>query len=205
MSRSILSFVSAALLILGTAATAPAASPPSGTISCVVTGDDDRPNGNWRVRFSPAISSTPSPGRMKVMTYMRGTCDAAGVVGGKAPITNVQAHLLGKLAAGTTCATLTSSPVFEKLRLKITWQTLGTDGRLRTVAKTSATFVDVEWDDGLGGLVFASAALKGGFAGSTSTLKIAFDAPEAFATVCDTGAIDGSAYGGGGDSTLTIP
>jgi hypothetical protein len=182
------------------------AAPPTGTINCVVTGDTDRPNGNWRLRFLPPISSTPSPNRMQMFTFMKGTCDNSGVTGGKAPITNVEAHLSGKLAEGTTCGTLTSAPVFEKLQLKVRWQSPNGTGRLRTIATSSARFVDADWDDGVEGLVFLSAPLKGAFAGSTATVTLTIDQPEILDPngICQNAEIDGTAYGDDGGSSIAI-
>lgn len=191
-------------IVLGTATGAVAASLPSGAINCVVSGDTDQPNGKWRLRFSPAISSVPSPNRMSVSTTMKGTCDNAGVSGGKAPITNVQAYLVGKLAAGTTCATLTSAPVFERLKLKIKWQTVDGSGRVRSVATTSARFVDADWDAGLEGLVLTSTPLKGAFGGSTATVTLTIDHPEVFGAVCQNAEIDGTTYGADGESSIAI-
>lgn len=202
MIGSRLALVAALAMLATTAVGAMAASLPSGTINCTVSGAVDKPNGNWRLRFQPPISSVPSPNRILVSTFMRGTCDNSGVSGGKAPITNVLAHLVGKLAAGSTCASLTSAPVFERLQLKIKWQTLDGSGRLRTVANTSVRFVDADWDDGAEGLVFLSAPLKGGFAGSTSTVTLTIDQPEIL-TMCP--GIDGIAYGDDGESSITIP
>jgi hypothetical protein len=207
MSRSIVVSLTALALVLGITASVLAASPPSGTVTCTVTGDDDRPNGNWRLRFSPWLSADPSARRVRVSTYMRGTCDGSGVVGANAPITAVEAHLVGKLEAGSSCATFTTAPVFTKLALKIAWKTLGTDSRLHTVAKTSAAFIDANWDDGLGGLVLASAPLRGAFGGSTATVKISIDQPASFGADCENLhlVIDGAAYGADGESSLTIP
>jgi hypothetical protein len=207
MSRSSLVFIAALAVLLGPTAAAVAASLPSGTIGCTVVGDIDKPSGTFRLRFRPPISATPSTGRIRVTTYMKGTCDNSGVTGGKAPITEVRAHLVGSLKAGTSCATLTTAPVFTKLRLQIKWATVGSDNRLRTVAKSSVNFVDADWDADLEGLVLTSAPIKGAFGGSTSTVRISIDMPELFGDICQNpnAAIDGAEYGIDGNSSITIP
>ena len=135
---------------------------------------------------------------------MQGTCDNSGVSGGKAPITNVHAHLVGSLAAPhTSCDAFTSAPVFDRMKLKIKWQAADVNGRLRTVAVSSVGFVDANRDDGAGALVLTSTPLKGAFAGSLSTVTLAFDQPELFGPICDDGAhLDGVDYGNAGTSSI---
>lgn len=203
MRRSATALVAVCLSLLVTDDGAIAAPLPAGTISCVVAGDPGRPNGDWRLRFLPPIASTPRENRIRVFTYMTGTCDNSGVTGGKAPITNVSAHLIGRLAEGTTCEALTTAPVFEKLKLKIKWQS--NDGRLRTVASTSVRFVDADWDGNIEGLVFLSTPLKGAFAGSLATITLVIDSPEVFDSgICDPTGVDGAAYGTAGGSSIVI-
>src|SRR6185369_14708408 len=152
----------ALIFVAVTAVGAGAASLPSGTISCQVTYAD--PLG---LRFSPFISRDPSAGRILVKTTMEGTCDNSGVTGGKAPITNVQAKLVGALTPGSSSVTLTSAPNFDRVSLRIKWLTTTGDGRRKPVATSTLRFSDAQWDIDLEGLVFLSTPIKGGFAGST--------------------------------------
>jgi hypothetical protein len=189
----------AAALTLVVAAAANAAPLPSGTIACQVASTNVD-----GLRFQPYISSDPSPTRIRVTTTMQGTCDNSGVMGGKAPITELKATLAGKLAVGSTCSTLTTMPQFERLKLKIKWRGVDGNGRLKTVASTTVHFVDANWDDDVEGLVLQSQPLKGAFEGSTSTVTLALQNGNAFFNaMCPR--IEGDPFGQDGESTITIP
>ncbi len=197
MSRSRLALAAALALAITSASPAAAAPLPSGTIDCqVVSTNVDG------LRFQPFISSDPSPSRIRVTTTMHGTCDNSGVSGGKAPITEVDAKLVGRLVPGSTCETLTSAPHFDRLKLKIKWKAV-IHGRLQTVASSTAFFVDANWDDVVEGLVLDSQPLKGAFTGSTSTATLTLNNPAMFNSTCPR--IQGDAYGADGDSSITIP
>jgi hypothetical protein len=175
---------------------------PSGAITCGIV--DTRPNLGLEFR-SPYLSGEPAPRGIRTKTRMAGTCDNGGVIGGKFPITKVEARLDARLAPGTTCLTLTDAPSLDKLSVKIAW--LGTDanGHLRRVAGSSARVGNVSWDDTAKALVFTTGPLKGGFAGSTSTLTLTLDNPQLQVGVGPCPPYSGIFWGGDGESTVTVP
>ena len=176
-----------------------ATSPPSGTISCSMFPT------NAGLDMRPAISSDPSTGRILVKTSIAGICDNSGVVGGKAPITAIDAKLVGTLTAGTTCSSFVNAPNFDRLRVKIKWKAAAdAHGRSKVVSSTTLSFVDVSWDEADEALILSSQPSKGGFAGSTATLKITLNNAAYYNGPCQP-PILGAGWGADGESAITIP
>ncbi len=198
MRRFVLALAAAFAGLVIPVAGATAAPLPSGTISCQVF-----PEADTYLRIKPFINADPSPNRLRVQTTMVGTCDNSGVSGGKAPITTVEASLIGRLVRGTNCTSLLNPPQFERLKLKIKWRTIDGNGRSKPVATSTAYFVDATWDDVAKKLVLASQPLKGGFAGSTSTTTLTLEGTEILDENCP--GLLGLAYGSDGESSITIP
>ncbi len=190
-------------LVLSTAAATFAAAPqPSGTIDCSVTMS--RPE--YALQFkSPYLRTEPALHGIPMKTDMDGPCDSGGVVGGKAPITNVEVKLVGRLADGSTCDTLTSSPQLEKIAFKIKWQGLNPAGNIRTVAKSLVRAGSVAWDDAAEALVFTTEPLKGGFEGSTATITLTLDPGSVVGDGGPCPSYSGLDYGSDGESSITIP
>jgi hypothetical protein len=190
-------------LALSSAAAAFAAAPqPSGTIDCRVTMS--RPE--YALNFkSPYLRTDPAPHGIPVKTDMDGPCDSTGVVGGKAPITNVAVKLVGRFADGTTCDTLTSTPELEKIAFKIKWQGLNPAGNLRTVAKSLVRAATVAWDDASEALVFTTEPLNGGFGGSSATITLTLDPGSVVGNGGPCPSYSGLDYGSDGESSITIP
>jgi hypothetical protein len=157
--------------------------------------------GPYALRFRPYIGDVAQPNRITVGTTMQGACDNGGVTGGKAPITNVEAKFVGKLAADTTCASFTSAPVLQRAKLKIKWKNV--DGRSRTVATSTAHLVQASWDGPSESLVLDAELLKGGFAGSPVTIRLTIDNLANFDEDCPK--FEALYYGADGESSLTVP
>jgi hypothetical protein len=202
MRRSTFVRALALALILAPAAGALAASLPSGTIDCSVVSS--KPEYGFRF-LPPFLSSDPAHLGIPTQTFADGPCDNSGVIGGKGPITHVQVKLIGRFSDGTTCDTLTSTPQLEKIAFKIKWQRLNDAGHLRTAANSFARAGSVAWDDGAEALVFTTGPLKGGFAGSTATVRITIDPGSVATADSDCPAISGLDYGADGESSVTIP
>lgn len=200
-SRFALAFALALASSPATAAFA-AAPQPSGTIDCSVTMS--RPE--FALQFkSPYLRTEPAPHGIPVKTDMNGPCDSAGVVGGKAPITQVEVKLVGRFAAGTTCDVLTTTPALDKIAFKIKWQGLNPAGNVRTVAKSIVRAATVAWDDAAEALVFTTEALKGGFGGSTATVTLTLDPGSVVGDGGPCPSYSGLDYGSDGESSITIP
>jgi hypothetical protein len=175
---------------------------PSGTVSCSIV--DTRPT--FGLEFKPPyLSGAPAPRGILSKARMAGPCANGGIIGGKFPITKVEARLAGRLSPGTTCLTLTDTPSVEKLSVKIAWLGIDGNGHLRRVAGSSARVGSVSWDDTAKALVFTTGPLKGGFAGSTSTVTLTLDNPQLQQGVDPCPAYSGIFWGGDGESTVTIP
>jgi hypothetical protein len=200
MKHPILAAALAAALV-ATVSVAAAAPLPTGTIDCQLAGNDDSPYG---LRFIPSISSAPSPGRITVKdNAIQGSCDASGVTGGKAPITHVEAKLLGKLAPGTTCLDVITAPHFERIKLKLKWTNVDGTGRKRVVATSAAHNFVGSYDDASEALVFTAQLLRGAFAGSAVTMRLTLDNAAFMAGPCPT--VTGIFYGADGESAITVP
>ena len=191
-------------LVLAPAAGVLAAAPPSGTIDCSV--GMSKPEFGFQF-LPPFLSPDAANLGIPTKTVTDGPCDNAGVVGGKAPITNVEVKLVGRFSDGTTCDTLVSAPQLEKIGFKIKWQTLNPVGHLRTISNSLARAGSVTWDSGAEALVFTTGPLKGGFAGSTATVKLTIDAGSVNSVTNPNGCplISGLSYGEDGLSAVTIP
>jgi hypothetical protein len=198
MKRLVLAIGLAASLIAAVSV-ASAAPLPSGSITCQVDAD----TGPWGLRVLPSISSVPSAGRVTLKDVVTGSCDAAGVSGGKAPITNVEANLSAKLVPGSTCLDLVTAPHFERVKLKLKWTNVDITGRKRVVATSTAHNFVASYDDTTQGIVWTATILKGAFAGSGVTTRLTFDVPEAFDDAC--GSYGGIYYGSDGDSLISVP
>jgi hypothetical protein len=177
-----------------------AASLPSGTISCSVSGT---------IGFRPAISNTAG-GNVKVkITNKDGqsTCDSSGVTGGKEPISGVIIKLSGSLGQGATCETLSSTPQLASSKVKLKWRGLNPAGHLNTVALSKKTSVaSVSWDSGSDALDIVTQPITfGGFTGSTITLHLGLDDFARFSSLCDSARILSTAFGNSNPSTVTVP
>lgn len=199
MMRSILSCaLAAAVAALASAATA--ASPPTGTIACQVAAS----TGPWGLRFVPYINDVPSARRIVVKdNTIQGTCDAAGVTGGKAPITHVEGKLVAKLAPGTTCLDVITGPHFERIKLKLKWTNVDETGRKRVVATSALHDFVGAYDDASEAVVVTAQILKGAFAGSTVAMSLTLDDAAFFAGPCPQ--VTGMYYGVDGESAITVP
>lgn len=191
-------FVVCALVTASTAVAA-AAAPPTGTIVCTLAANE-----TTGLQFSPPISFAPSSIRLILKDKtITGGCDASKVTGGRWPITTVKAQLLAKLAAGTSCADVVTSPTFGTIKLKLRWTGVDEIGRARTVATSAAHLVAGSWDDADGALVFTATIFRGAFAGSTVTARFTLDNPGFLSPNCPL--IEGVYYGADGESTITVP
>ncbi len=147
---------------------------PDGTISCSIFSDVNsvHPKG---ILFRPRIDATPRNLGISV-TNLGSSCDAAGVLGGKAPITGVSFKLTGHLPNGT-CAALTSPiPAFENARLLVSWRGVNAAGKFFTVSKSRAHIAFATYDSGTHTLTFITEPLTGpAFIAKTLKLHLGFD------------------------------
>lgn len=186
-------------LVVATTAVAWAAAPPTGTISCTLAANE-----TTGLQFSPPITFAPSSIRLILKDKtITGACDDTGVTGGRWPITTVRAQLLAKLAAGTRCVDVVTSPEFGTIKLKLRWTGVDDLGRSRTVATSTAHLVAGSWHEADGALVFTATIFRGAFTGSSVTARFTLDNPGFLAPNCPS--IDGVFYGADGESTITVP
>jgi hypothetical protein len=198
MRRAALAPFLAAALVALAAPAVPAASVPSGTINCQIDANTDD-----GLRMLPSISSVPG-GRVMMRGKIVGTCDNSGVTGGKAPIDRVEATLIAKLAAGTVCNDVVTTPDFDKIKLTFKWKGQ-VGGRTVTVGTSRVHLVLGSWDEPDNAIAFTGEVFKGAFAGTTTSLKLTIgESGVAFLNpTCPP--ISGVYYGQDGQSELTIP
>ena len=197
MHRSRFALIAGLALVAATAVAASATTPPSGTTTC-----DVNPTSALQFAFIPFIDSTPGPTTIGVKIPMSGICDNAGVVGGRAPITHVEATVRGRLEAGSVCTTVVSPGIpYDKLKLKLKWKSF--DGtRFKTVATSTTHLSAGSYDAGSESIVFTSEIFRGAFAGRTSTIGLKLQDPSFMSPNCPR--IVGLNWLSGGESTLTV-
>jgi hypothetical protein len=172
------------------ATAAGAAAPPTGTISCSVFSgtSSTRPEG---ILFSPGINSVPRTVKINARN-IGSSCDNAGVVGGKAPITGVALKLTARMPDGT-CANLTSaSPTFDNARVVLKWRGLNPAGHPMTVSTSHARIATASYDTNAHALDLTTTPITGSaFAGKTVTMHLGFDY---FADVFESGCVNASGF-----------
>ncbi|MEO6028483.1 MAG: hypothetical protein ABIR79_16580 [Candidatus Binatia bacterium] len=148
--------------------------PPDGTISCAIFSDVNaaHPKG---ILFRPQIDANPRNLGIAV-TNLGSSCDTAGVLGGKAPITGVAFKLTGRLRNGN-CAALTSPiPAFENARLLVTWRGVNAAGKPMTVSRSRAHIAFASYDTDTHTLTFITEPLTGpAFVAKTLKVHLGFD------------------------------
>jgi hypothetical protein len=180
MRRSIVVLAMFAL-IAGSRQHAAAADPLSGTVSCTAVGE--LPFGP---PYLPAGLAEPvaRPLRMGGHTDSA-TCDGAGVVGARAPLYSVVAHVSGKFAPGTSCSSFLGTLSFAG-KVKLRW--IGNrQGSLVSLGASRATVASAGFDSATESWVIVTTPIKGGaFAGKTVTMHFSmFDATR-YAEQCAT-------------------
>ena len=163
--------------------------PPTGTISCSVAaaGSTTKPTGFF---FSPYMNADPRNLRVRAKN-LTSTCDASGVVGGKAPIVGVELKFSARMINGS-CASFISAPEFQKGQVKLRWLGLNPSGRPMTVGVSSVKLASASYDSGSKAVILITQPIaKGAFAGATASLHLGLDYPEVFESQCDVGGVGG--------------
>lgn len=162
-------------LVVASFGVAPAfAAPPSGTLSCSVWSApaSGRPTG---MLFMPGISENPQLVKFNGTNDGGSSCDNSRVTGGKAPIETVTFKFTARMSAGTCAALTSSTPPFEKARLKLTWRGVNAAGRSVKVGSSNTRVASASYDAESHTLTLTTQPLTGNaFRGRTVTLSLGF-------------------------------
>ena len=151
---------------------------PTGVISCTLSGGT--------LSLSPWLTNTASTATVAMAISGAGPCDNSGVIGGKAPITDMSITYSATLDTGATCADALPQTVPSSTSFQITWQYRKSSNKLKTVAVTTGELTALavgflgDWG------VFLAPDPGGAFADSLIRLEVFFDgvaASSACATV----------------------
>ncbi len=184
---------------LGIAPARAKVAPPTGTITCTISGT---------LKLNHPLSNTASTKKIKVTgagAETAAACDASGVTGGKLPITAVALKAKGSLPAGASCTSLVT-PQFGPTKIKIKFQGQNPAGKLATVAVANTTLASATFSGPTQALdVVTAAVAKGPFAGQTITLKLGVDDLGTLAGQCAGSGITTIGFGTSNPATLTSP
>lgn len=112
-----------------------------GTKPVVPVGNVVCPWISGTAKFAKPLKNTPSTKPVKLTLKLTGSCDGSGVVGGKAPITDVTVNATLQLEAGATCS-LAPYAASKPQKLQVKWQGRNARNKPIMVATTKTTIAE---------------------------------------------------------------